>query len=181
MHLPVNHPLRNLYRTLTALAGVLLIAFGITTFAAGGDSAFGLRSGPVLGVLTLVAGALAVLVAVVGGQLYHFLPLWLGGAMTAYGVLGLMLVRTDANDTLDLSVPTCSAWMVLGMLIVAGGLYGKTGSRRAQQHVEAVRHKPTGAVPTEGDVVLDRLDPTDHDTAHRETTDREVAEHDVLR
>jgi hypothetical protein len=47
------------------------------------------------------------------------------------------------------------------MVLVAAGLYGKTGSPQRAEAEERIRHRPTGAVPTDGDVALARIDPTE--------------------
>jgi hypothetical protein len=80
--------------------------------------------------------------------------------MAVLGLLMLLLQRGDAN-ILNASVSTCIVWMVLGMVLVAAGLYGKTGSAQRAEAEERIRHRPTGAVPTDGDVALARIDPTD--------------------
>src|SRR5262245_60612838 len=74
-HIPVNHHLRPLYRTLAAFAAVYLVLFGVAgTVQSGGGalfarddvSALGLRTNLAFSVASIVAGALILLAVFVG-------------------------------------------------------------------------------------------------------------------
>ncbi|MBB5868017.1 hypothetical protein F4553_001396 [Allocatelliglobosispora scoriae] len=168
MHLPVNHPLNPLYRVLAGASGAFLLLFGVLSigtisndglFARSDATALGLQTNLAMGILSIAVGIVALASAVTGGNTHHFAALWLGGAMSVLGMLMLAVQRTDAN-VLNASVWTCLVWMVLGMVLVAAGLYGKSGSPQRAEAEERIRHRPTGAVPTDGDVALARIDPT---------------------
>jgi len=169
MHLPVNHPLNPLYRFLAGAGGAFLVLFGILSIVnAGGDGLFsrtdttalGLQTNLAMGIVSLAVGTVALVSAVIGGSIHHFAATWVGGGMVVLGLLMLMVQRTEAN-ILNAGVWTCAVWMVIGMVLVAAGLYGKTGSAQLAEVEERIRHRPTGAVPTDGDVVLARVDPTE--------------------
>jgi len=136
-HLPVNHPLRPLYRILAALAGGYILLFGIVGSArTWGTAAFaqdhlpwvlGLRTNLAFAWLSIVSGAVLVVCAVVGRNFDHLVNLLGGLLFMAVGMLMLGLLRTDVNF-LGFSMTNCIVSFVLGTIVFAAGLYGRTGT-----------------------------------------------------
>ena len=134
-HLPVNHPLRNLYRALAALVGVAVLVFGIVGFARTRGTALfarehlpwvlGLRTNLAFALLSIVSGAVLLVCAVVGRNLDHVVNFLGGIVFMAVGMLMMSLLRTDANF-LGFSMTNCIVSFVLGTIVFAAGLYGRT-------------------------------------------------------
>jgi len=135
-HLPVNHPLRPLYRVLSALVGAYTLVFGIVGFSqTRGTPLFaqahlpwvlGLRTNPAFAVLSIVAGLVLLVGVLVGRNLNFMVSLFGGIGFMVVGMLMLGLLRTDAN-VLGFTVTTCIVSFVLGSIIFTAGLYGRTG------------------------------------------------------
>ncbi len=148
-HIPVNHSLRPVYRTLAFLIGVYLLVFGIVgiTRSTGHDffahhepiTALGLHTNMAVSLLNVVAGAVLAVGAVYGHNLDHFINLFGGIVFLAAGLVMLVLQRTSGN-LLNFTVRTCVVSFVIGMLLFAAGLYGKTDTGEAADAQEAHRH-----------------------------------------
>ena len=87
-HIPVNHPLRPLYRVLAALVGAYVLVFGIIGLVrTWGDDLFardsvwvlGLRTNLAFALLSVIFGAVILLADVVGGNVDHLVNLACGG------------------------------------------------------------------------------------------------------
>ena len=138
-HLPVNHPLRNLYRAAAALIGAGVLVFGIVGFTRTRGTALfaqdhlpwvlGLRTNLAFALLSIVSGAVLLVCAVVGRNLDHVVNILGGIAFMAVGMLMLGLLRTDANF-LGFSMTNCIVSFVLGTIVFAAGLYGRTRTAR---------------------------------------------------
>jgi hypothetical protein len=136
-HLPVNHPLRPVYRVLAALVGAYSLVFGIVGFTkTQGTSLFahtdlpwvlGLRTNLAFALLSIVSGAVLIVCAVIGGNLDFFVNLLGGLVFMVVGVLMLGLMQTDANF-LGFSMTNCIVSLLLGTLVFTAGLYGRTGT-----------------------------------------------------
>ncbi|HEX6969285.1 MAG TPA: DUF4383 domain-containing protein [Micromonosporaceae bacterium] len=142
-HHPVNHPARPTYRALAGFIGLYLVIFGGLAAAktAGGDI-FAQDDTRVLwqGVnfaSAVLFGALGVLVLAgvgLGRNIDVLINKWLGGwFLIALGLGSLALQATDVNY-LNFDPITCFVSMVLGLLLLAAGMYGKVGS---EEDVEA--------------------------------------------
>src|ERR1700755_1402163 len=113
-HNPVNHPLRPVYRVLSALAGIYLVLFGIVgLIVTAGDDFTGIADDRVLGqgsnmlwsIVTLVLGAIILIGTVIGRNLDLAIDKYLGWGMLVIGSFGLASGRTDA-DFLGFTVAT---------------------------------------------------------------------------
>jgi hypothetical protein len=135
-HLPVNHHLRPLYRTIAALTGLWLITFGAVGwsqtsrarwFARGDWSALGLPTNRAFAAASLLAGAVVLVAALVGRNVDRFVNLWGGAGFVVAGTAMMALAHTGAN-VLNFSIVTCIASYVIGLLLLAAGLYGRVAT-----------------------------------------------------
>lgn len=147
-HIPVNHHLRPLYRVIAALSAVWLLVFGAVGlnqthgaewFARGQWSAFGVPTNRAFAVASLGVGAVVLLATLVGRNVDRLVNLWGGTAFLVAGTLMMALVETDAN-VLNFSIITSIASYVIGLLLLAAGLYGKVGTSEQAAAEEAFRH-----------------------------------------
>ncbi len=147
-HYPVNHHLRPLYRVLAAIAGLYVLTFGIAgyaqthgtdLFAHSDTSVLGLRTNLAFSLVSIVAGAVLVLAAVLGRNVDHKVNLVGGVAFLFAGATMMALLRTDSN-LLNFSMATCIVSFVIGLVLVTAGLYGRSGSVEAAASEELYRH-----------------------------------------
>jgi Domain of unknown function (DUF4383) len=148
-HIPVNHPLRRLYKTLTAFAGLYILVFGIiglvrthgTPLFARHDLPWvlGLRTNLAFSILSIAGGIVMLAAVAIGRNIDHYMEILAGGVFIFVGLLMLALLQTDANF-LGFSLVNCVVSFILGMVVFAAGLYGKTGSDEDVAAEEAFRH-----------------------------------------
>jgi hypothetical protein len=149
-HIPVNHPLRRLYKTLTAFAGLYILIFGIVGLTkTHGMPLFsqnslprvlGLRTNLAFAILSVLGGIVMLAAVVIGRNIDHYMEIAAGSVFLFVGLLMLALLQTDANF-LGFSLVNCIVSFVLGMVVFAAGLYGKTGSEADVAAEEAFRHR----------------------------------------
>ena len=152
LHLPINHHLRPLYRTLAGLGGLYVLVFGIMGFGASrGLPWFAqphtdhlpwvlwLRTNPAFSVLSILTGLAIVVAAVVGRNLDHYLFLAAGAVFLLAGMAMMVLLQTDLN-LLGFSMANCVVSFILGLVVFAAGLYGRSGPTEAADDEEARRH-----------------------------------------
>lgn len=153
-HLPINHRLGGLYRFLTALAGIYLLAFGIVgvskthgqdLFERGTTEALGLRTNLAFSILSIVVGAIVLLGSFIGRNLDHYINFGGGVVFWVAGMAGLLLMKTDANY-LNFGVATCVVSFIIGTVLFLAGMYGKRGTAEDAAHEEIFRHSGRGAV-----------------------------------
>jgi hypothetical protein len=141
--LPVNHPLRPLYRVLSGLVGLYSLVFGIVGFAQTRGTAMfaqthlpwvlGLRANPAFAVLSVLAGIILVIAAFVGRNVDYVVNLLGGLGFMLVGIAELALLQTDLN-VLGFTVTTCIVSFVFGSVLFTAGLYGRSGVAAAHQH-----------------------------------------------
>ncbi|NJC69415.1 DUF4383 domain-containing protein [Planosporangium thailandense] len=151
-HIPINHPLRPLYRALSGLVGLYILIFGIIGFirtsgmdffANHGDWVLGLLTNPAFSVLSIIAGLIVLAGALIGRNLFVALNLVGGFIFLIAGIVMLLLLRTDANF-LSFSMVNCVVSFIFGMLFLAAGLYGKVGPTEDEEAEAAFRtRQPT--------------------------------------
>jgi hypothetical protein len=149
-HIPVNHPLRRLYKTLTAFAGLFILVFGIVGLTKTHGMSlfaqdhlpwvFGLRTNLAFAILSIAGGIVMLAAVVVGHNLDHYMEMLAGGVFIFVGLLELVLLRTSANF-LGFSLVNCVVSFILGMVVFAAGLYGRTGTEEDVAAEEAYRHQ----------------------------------------
>ncbi|GIF24383.1 hypothetical protein BJ973_007863 [Actinoplanes tereljensis] len=135
-HYPLNHHLRQTYRFLVGLAGLYATLFGAiglaTTwgdefFHRGSDWVLGLRTNPAAAWLYTIVGVLLLLAVLLGGNVYHQVTLVLGWGLCGLALLVMAFIQTDAN-VLNVSMINVIVTIILGLVALVGGLYGKVGS-----------------------------------------------------
>ncbi|QSB15443.1 DUF4383 domain-containing protein [Natronosporangium hydrolyticum] len=134
-HIPVNHPLRPLYRGVAIVIAGWLVTFGVVglvqtqgeDWLGRGDwSALGIPTNGGFSVVCLVAGVVILLTSVIGRNLDRMANFWLGGGFLVIGTAMMALVATEGNVFNFSSVTTSMAYLV-GVGLIAAGLYGKVG------------------------------------------------------
>jgi hypothetical protein len=149
-HYPINHHLRQPYRFLTAVAGLYLALFGILGLAAtwgdpffhrGADWVLGLRTNPAAAWLSTLVGAVILVVALLGGNLYHRVSLALGWGVLTVAMATMTVIQTSAN-VLNVSMVNVIVLTVLGLIVLTGGLYGKVGPAEAGRREQELTHQP---------------------------------------
>jgi hypothetical protein len=154
-HLPINHPLRPLYRLLAALAGLYVLVFGIVGvnrswgggfFGRADTYALGLRTNVAFSLLSIVVGAVVLGANLYGRNADHYINL-VGGFVFLFAGLGMLaLLRTTANF-LNFTIGTCIVSFVIGTAMVTAGLYGRVGQSEEADAEEQFRHRrPDAAV-----------------------------------
>jgi len=139
-HLPVDHPLRGLYRGLALLTGVLLVVFGLVGYVQTADLPFfdqegervlGLTTNPAFSLLSLVFGAIVAVAALIGRNrdvpVYHAV----GWIFIVAGLVMLCLIRTEANF-LASSIANAIVSFVVGLMLAAAGLYGTVSRQQTK-------------------------------------------------
>jgi Domain of unknown function (DUF4383) len=148
-HFPVNHHLRPLYRVLAGLCGIYVLAFGVTAlvqvrglpfFAQKGlPSILGLHANRAFAVLSIVAGAIILVGAIIGNNTDYWINIVGGVVFLLAGMLMLALLRTELNF-LGFTVATCIVSFVIGAILAVAGLYGRVGTAYDVAREEEFRH-----------------------------------------
>ena len=138
-HLPINHPLRPVYRGLAGLIGLYAIVFGavglavtsdLDTFASPGEWVLGQRTNTAYSVISIILGVVLIAGSVLGRNLDHFIDMVVGVIYMVIGTAMLALMQTDAN-ILGFGMTNVIVVYLLGMVLFAAGLYTKMGSAEA--------------------------------------------------
>lgn len=135
-HIPVNHPLRPLYRALATLVGLFVLIFGVVGYFQTDDGAFfdqdtvervfGLRTNLAFSLLSIVAGVVLLVATAIGHNVDKWVYLLGSIVFLVVGMASLALLRTDLNY-LAFSMPDVIVSFVIGMVLFAAGMYGKSG------------------------------------------------------
>jgi hypothetical protein len=154
VHLPINHPLRPLYRFLAALTGLYVLVFGIVGLVQSGSHALfsrdhivalGLRTNMAFSLLSILMGLVVVAAAVIGRNADFAVFLFGGMVFLVSGMAMLVVLQTSLN-VLNFTVATCVVSFVIGLVLVTAGLYGRSGTaeeREAQEHHRHTREPAT--------------------------------------
>jgi hypothetical protein len=154
-HNPVNHPLRPLYRALGALAGAWLVLFGIVGvivnagddfFAAHAERVFGQGINMFGSIVSLVTGAIVLIVTAIGRNLDTETYKFLGWGVLAVGSYGLATARTDANF-LGFTISTVVVDYLVGLVLVLAGLYITSAPIAETGAARQVRESTTSQTP----------------------------------
>jgi hypothetical protein len=152
-HLPINHHLQPLYRTLAGAAGLYVLVFGIMGLvqASGLDffaqdglpTVLGLRANRAFAALSVVAGVVLLVGAVIGRSIDMWINLFASVLFLTAGMTMMALLETDLN-VLGFTVTTCIVSFVIGLVLGLAGLYGRVGSPEEDAAEERFRHGQTG-------------------------------------
>ncbi|ROT32058.1 DUF4383 domain-containing protein [Micromonospora sp. HM5-17] len=146
-HNPVNHPARPIYRAIAGLTGLYLVAFGVlgiidtsgAEFFAQDDTTV-LGQGTNLGnsVICAVLGVIIVLATLIGRNVDVVVNKWFGYLFIVLGLATLATLRTDANY-LNFTVATSIVSMIIGLVLLMAGMYGKVGTDEEHQAWQQAR------------------------------------------
>jgi hypothetical protein len=150
-HMPVDHPLRGLYRGIGVLTGAASAAYGAIAlvqtsdhsfFDDGGERVLGMRANPAAGVVWIVIGLLALLTGLVGRNVDARTNFVLGPALWVLGTIGLMVIRTPNVNFLAFSITTVIVMYIVGGILLTSALYtrisGAAPARRPDSDRETV-------------------------------------------
>jgi hypothetical protein len=148
-HIPINHPLQPLYRVIAGLIGAYILVFGIVgVVQTRGVPMFeqdnlpyvlGLHANRAFAILSIVAGAVVLIGALIGGKLDERINLYGSVVFFVAGLAMLVLERTELNF-LGFTPATSIVSFFIGMALLLAGLYGKVGTRQDIEQEEAFRH-----------------------------------------
>jgi Domain of unknown function (DUF4383) len=163
-HLPVDHRLNQVYRYGSGLMGVALLIFGILGFTGGlsffnttGERIAGLSSNGLLSLISIVAAAILLAGAVIGGNTASNVNLVMGTLFILSGFVNLALLDTTANF-LSFRLPNVIFSYLVGLMLLTFGMYGRVSgalphdnpywrarhpdeARREAEHREAVARR----------------------------------------
>ncbi|MFJ9605347.1 DUF4383 domain-containing protein [Kitasatospora sp. NPDC101176] len=133
--LPVDNRLVTVWRIGAGLGGVFLIVFGCLGLAdhpgflsTHGSDVAGLSTNGALSILSIVAGAVLVVGAVIGGNFASNLNMAVGVLFVLSGFYGLtVLGRPDAN-ILNFRMANVLFAFVFGVVLTTFGMYGRVSS-----------------------------------------------------
>jgi hypothetical protein len=141
-HTPINHPLRPLYRTLSALVGIYLIVFGIVGFIVGagdGDRVLGQGANLLWSIVSLLIGVVVLVATVVGRNIDVKVNQYVGWGLVGFGTLALAVSRTNAN-VVDFTASTVIVTYICALILIMASLYGKVGSDEEARAEQAAAH-----------------------------------------
>jgi hypothetical protein len=148
-HLPINHPLRPLYRFLAALTGLYVLLFGIVGLVQSGRHplfardhivALGLRTNMAFSLLSILMGLLVVAAAIIGRNV-DFRVFLFGGLVFLVSGMAMLVVMQTSLNLLNFTVATCVVSFLVGLVLVTAGLYGRSGTPEQHDAVEADRQR----------------------------------------
>lgn len=154
-HIPVNHPLRPLYRTIAGLVGLYVLIFGVLgvvqtwghpLFARESTWVLGLRTNLAFAIISVVFGAVVIFGALHRGNLGHYLNLTIGVVSMLTGLVMMAVLQTTAN-ILNFSMSTVIVSLIFGLIFLATGLYDKVGT---PEDAHAARHYRHSGQPAHG-------------------------------
>jgi Domain of unknown function (DUF4383) len=148
-HLPINHPLRPLWRTLAGLAALYVLVFGIVGavrtsgtgfFGRHHTYALGLHTNLAFSILSIVVGLVVLVGVVYGHNLDHYINL-AGGMVFLLAGLGMLAVLRTTANLLNFTVGTCIVSYIIGIVLLTAGLYGRVGPAYEAEEEEQFRHR----------------------------------------
>ncbi|MEU7931121.1 DUF4383 domain-containing protein [Micromonospora echinofusca] len=146
-HTPVNHPARPVYRAIGGLTGLYLVAFGVLGIvASAGNEVLAQDDTQVLGqgtnlgfsLLSVLLGAAVLAGTAIGRNIDVMINQWLAYLLMVISLAGLAFIQTEAN-IFNFSVFTVIALMVLSLVLLMVGMYGKVGTDEEQEAWQKAR------------------------------------------
>ncbi len=134
-HLPQDHQLGRVYRYGGGFMGLLLLVFGIlgltddlAFFSTSGEHVAGLSSNGLLSVISLVAAAILITGAIIGGNIASTVNFAMGAIFVLSGAVNLALLDTQANF-LAFRFQNVMFSFAVGIMLVTFGAYGRVSAR----------------------------------------------------
>jgi hypothetical protein len=146
-HTPVNHPARPIYRAIGGLVGLYFVVFGVLgIIASAGNDVLARNDTTVLGqgtntgfsLLAVLLGLVILAGTVIGRNLDVAINQWLAYVLMVLGLAELAVIRTDAN-IFNFSIATVIVTLVLSLVLLMVGMYGKVGSSEEKEAWEKAR------------------------------------------
>ncbi|MEU5946957.1 DUF4383 domain-containing protein [Micromonospora sp. NPDC047465] len=146
-HTPVNHPARPVYRAIGGLTGLYLVAFGVLgIIASAGNEVLAQDDTQVLGqgtnlgfsLLTALLGAAVLAGTVIGRNIDVMINQWMAYAIMVISLAGLAFIQTEAN-IFNFSIITVIVLMVVSLVLLTAGMYGKVGTEEEQEAWQKAR------------------------------------------
>ena len=146
-HTPVNHPARPIYRAIGGLVGLYFVVFGVLgIITSAGNDVLAQNDTTVLGqgtntgysLLAVLLGLVILAGTVIGRNLDVAVNQWLAYALIVLGLAELAFIRTDAN-IFNFSIATVIVTLVLSLVLLMVGMYGKVGSEQEKEAWEKAR------------------------------------------
>ncbi|WP_446218225.1 DUF4383 domain-containing protein [Micromonospora sp. IBHARD004] len=146
-HTPVNHPARPIYRAIGGLVGLYFVVFGVLgIISSAGNDVLAQNDTTVLGqgtntgysLLAVLLGLVILAGTVIGRNLDVAINQWLAYALMVLGLAGLAFIRTDAN-IFNFSIVTVIVTLLLSLVLLMVGMYGKVGTDEEQDAFEKAR------------------------------------------
>ncbi|MBM0226778.1 MULTISPECIES: DUF4383 domain-containing protein [Micromonospora] len=146
-HTPVNHPARPIYRAIGGLVGLYFVVFGVLgIIASAGNDVLARNDTTVLGqgtntgfsLLAVLLGIVILAGTVIGRNLDVAINQWLAYVLMVLGLAELAVIRTDAN-IFNFSIATVIVTLVLSLVLLMVGMYGKVGSNEEKEAWEKAR------------------------------------------
>lgn len=146
-HTPVNHPARPIYRAIGGLVGLYFVVFGVLGIVeTAGDDLFAQDGTKVLGqgtnfgysLLSVLLGVLILAGILIGRNVDVAINQWLAYVLLVLGLAELAFLRTDAN-IFNFTVATDIVALVLSMVLLMAGMYGKVGTEEEREAWQKAR------------------------------------------
>ncbi|MEV4541643.1 protein of unknown function [Micromonospora echinaurantiaca] len=146
-HTPVNHPARPIYRAIGGLTGLYLVVFGVLGIIASAgnevlaqDDTRSIGQGTNLGfsLISVLLGLAVLAGTAIGRNIDVVLNQWLAYLLMAVSLAGLAFLQTEAN-IFNFSVATVIVLMVLSLVLLMVGMYGKVGTDEEREAFEKAR------------------------------------------
>jgi hypothetical protein len=155
--MPVDHPLRGLYRALALLSGVALVVWGAIGlartasddfFGTHGPRVLGMTANPAFSVVCIVLGLIVALATLVGHNIDAQVDRIVSVVLVLFATVGLCTLRTDDLDVFSFSVTNVNVLYTIATILFTAGLYvSASGATRAPRPTSAGsdRREPVGS------------------------------------
>lgn len=133
-HLPMDHPLRGIYRTIAFVVGAAMVVFGIGGYLQSSDLAFfsresekliGLTVNPAFSALMVVLGLVTMVLVLIGRNIDVLGLIVMGSVAGVIGLIAVALNVTDLN-VFAFSMPNANVLMLAGIVLLTAGMYSAT-------------------------------------------------------
>ncbi|MER7457202.1 DUF4383 domain-containing protein [Micromonospora sp. NPDC126480] len=146
-HTPVNHPARPIFRAIGGLTGLYLVAFGVVGLitSAGNEvlaqddtTVFGQGTNLGFSLLSVLLGGAVLAGTAIGRNVDVMINQWLAYVIMALSLAGLAFIRTEVN-IFNFSVATVIVLMVISLVLLMVGMYGKVGTEEENEAWQKAR------------------------------------------